>query len=96
MYRICTEDKNRESIFRILDSLVDGYTVTPSIGCWKGQREASLVIDFVNTPVKTVRRIAALILEANHQESVLVLGITAFPFFVTEPVYPERAAHLVA
>ena len=32
MYRILTEDKNRESIFRILDSHVDGYTVSPVMG----------------------------------------------------------------
>jgi hypothetical protein len=96
MYRIYTEDKNRESIFRILDAEVDGYTVTPSIGCWKGQREASLAIDLVDTSVKTVRRIAALILEANHQESVLVVGLPSQSFFVTEPVYPDRAAHLAA
>ena len=82
MYRILTEDKNRESIFRILDSQVEGYTVTPSIGCWKGQREASLAIDLVGTSKLTVETIAAEIKARNEQESVLILDLTAQASFV--------------
>ena len=81
MYRILTEDKNRESIFRILDAEVDGYTVTPSIGCWKGQREASLAIDLIDVPRLTVESIAAEIKAVNAQESVLILDLTAQAIF---------------
>ena len=82
MYRILTEDKNRESIFRILDSHVDGYTVTPVMGSWRGQREASLAIDLVGTSRLTVESIAAEIKARNEQESVLILDLTAQASFV--------------
>ena len=82
MYRILTEDKNRESIFRILDSHVDGYTVTPVMGSWRGQREASLAIDLVGTSKLTVETIAAEIKARNEQESVLILDLTAQASFV--------------
>jgi predicted Zn-dependent protease len=82
MYRILTEDKNRESIFRILDSHVDGYTVTPAIGSWRGQREASLAIDLVNVEGFIVDDIASAIKATNEQESVLVLHFTAQSIFV--------------
>ena len=59
MYRICTEDVNREAILSILDSHVDGYTVSPVMGSGRGQREASLAIDLVGTSKLTVESIAA-------------------------------------
>jgi len=82
MYRIYTEDKNRESIFRILDAEVDGYTVTPSIGCWKGQREASLAIDLLGIPKSVAESIAKQIKAANQQESVLLLDIPVVAEFI--------------
>ena len=82
MYRILTEDKNRESILSILDSHVEGYTVTPSIGSWRGVREASLAIDLLGVPKVTVESIAAEIKARNAQESVLVLDLTAQATFV--------------
>ena len=82
MYRILTEDKNREGIFKILDSHVDGYTVTPAIGSWRGAREASLAIDLVDVDGFIVDDIAAKIKAENKQESVLVLHFTANSFFV--------------
>ena len=82
MYRILTEDKNRESIFRILDSHVDGYTVSPVMGAWRGQREASLAIDLVGASKLTVEAIAAEIKARNEQESVLILDLTAQATFV--------------
>lgn len=82
MFRILTEDKNRSGILSILDSYVDGYTVTPVIGSWKGQRENSLAIDLVGVDAETVRKIATVIKWENTQESVLVLDLTAQSTFV--------------
>jgi hypothetical protein len=82
MYRILTEDKNREAILSILDAHVEGYTVTPSIGSWRGVREASLAIDLLGVPKVTVESIAAEIKARNEQESVLVLSLTAQTTFV--------------
>ena len=82
MYRILTEDVNREGIFKILDSRLDGYTVTPAIGSWRGVREASLAIDLVDVDGFIVDDIAAKIKAENKQESVLVLHFTANSIFV--------------
>ena len=82
MYRILTEDKNRDGIFAILDAQVDGYTVTPAIGSWKGQRENSLAIDFIDTPEGTVVSIAEAIRRANGQESVLVILFQSHAVFI--------------
>jgi hypothetical protein len=82
MYRILTEDKNRETILSILDAHVYGYTVSPVMGAWRGQREASLAIDLVATSKATVVSIATHIKAANEQESVLILDFTAQPIYV--------------
>ena len=75
MYRICTEDKNREAIHAILDSHVEGYAVLPGVGSWKGQREKSLTIDLIGPSLETARQIAEEIKAANQQEAVLLLDI---------------------
>lgn len=82
MYRILTEDKNRESILAILDSHVDGYTVTPVLGAWRGQRENSLAIDIVGIQQFQAEFLAKEIKRKNAQESVLILNLTAQPMFV--------------
>jgi len=82
MYRILTEDINRESIYGILDSHVDGYTVTPSIGSWRGQRERSLAIDLVDVPRDTVEKIAKVIRWENQQESVLIIELPSNHTFI--------------
>ena len=82
MFRILTEDKNRDGILGILDSHVDGYTVTSTQGSWKGQRENSLAIDLIDTPRETVFAIAQAIKVANKQESVLVYEVPVTSTFV--------------
>ena len=82
MYRILTEDKNRNTILAVLDSHVDGYTVTPVIGSWRGTREASLAIDLVGIGYGLAESIAAEIKARNAQESVLILDFTAQATFV--------------
>jgi hypothetical protein len=82
MYRILTEDKNRESILSILDSHVEGYTVTPSIGSWRGVRESSLAIDLLGIPKSVAESIAKQIKAANQQESVLLLDIPVVAEFI--------------
>jgi hypothetical protein len=82
MYRICTEDVNRESIQRILDAHVDGYGLFSGVGCWKGQHENSVSIDLIGASWETVRAIAEAIKVANNQESVLVYEIPVTATFV--------------
>ena len=82
MYRICTEDVNREAIQRILDAHVDGYGLFAGIGCWKGQHEDSLSIDLIGATRETVLAIAEAIKATNKQESVLVYEIPVNATFV--------------
>jgi hypothetical protein len=82
MFRILTEDKNRESVYSILDSHVDGYTLSTGIGAWKGTRENSLAIDLIDVERGTVYQIAESIKQANAQESVLVLEIPVSATFI--------------
>ena len=82
VFRICTEDKNREAIARILDSHVDGYALFYGTGCWKGQHEDSVSIDIIGAERATVYAIADEIRIANEQESVLVYEIDAKAVFI--------------
>jgi hypothetical protein len=82
MYRILTQDKNRALIETIVDSYVDGYTVTHTYGVWKGENEFSLALDFVDVAEELVFIIAKEIKEVNEQESVLVIHFPSTSTFV--------------
>jgi uncharacterized membrane-anchored protein YitT (DUF2179 family) len=84
MYRIYTEDANRSDVYAILDSHVSGYTIIEAIGSWKGQREASLVIELIDVPASTVTAIARTIRAHNKQESVLVVDVPESHVFITD------------
>jgi hypothetical protein len=75
MYRILTEDVNRETIYSILDSYVDGYTIQAGTGSWRGVRENSIAIDLIGIDQTIAEQIALNIKDANKQESVLLLSI---------------------
>lgn len=76
LYRIYTENKNREQIEKIVSELFDGFTVIESTGYWRGQREISLIIEILDTGLVNVAEriefIAEKIKKINDQESVLV------------------------
>jgi hypothetical protein len=82
MYRILTQDKNRALIETIVDSYVDGYTITLTYGVWKGENELSLALDFVDVAEELVFIVAKEIKEANEQESVLVIHFPSTSTFV--------------
>jgi hypothetical protein len=82
MYRILTQDKNRALIETIVDSYVDGYTVTLTYGVWKGEHEFSLALDFVDVAEELVFIVAKEIKEVNEQESVLVVYFPSTSTFV--------------
>lgn len=82
MYRILTEDKNRELVYKILNDHVEGYTLTESIGIWKGVQEKSIALDFIGTDYATVRYVAEHIKTWNGQEAVLILTIATEHEFI--------------
>ena len=48
LYRICTEDKNREAIKAACDVALPGYTIISAIGLWRGVEKSSLVIEYID------------------------------------------------
>jgi len=72
MYRIYTEDVNRELIEQIVADSFDGYTLLPATGVWKGAREQSVVIELSTEDKARVFETARQIKAANKQEAVLV------------------------
>ena len=72
LYRIHTEDKNRERIAQIVGAAFDAWTLLNAEGVWKGQSEHSLVIEVYTESEWMVKAVALQIKEANNQEAVLV------------------------
>lgn len=72
MFRIYTEDLNREVVERILSDRFDGFTITPGNGWWKGVKENSLTIDIDTDEEERVITVAEKIKTVNDQQGVLV------------------------
>ena len=47
LYRVYTEDKNRETTEETIKSLFSGFTLYQGLGFWKGEKEKSLVIEII-------------------------------------------------
>ena len=79
LYRILTEDKNRQDIEKLVGIVFDGFPIYSVTRYWKGQRKASLVIEIYapDLDAELVRFTAEAIKLANGQESVLMLELEA-------------------
>jgi hypothetical protein len=75
MYRLLTEDLRRGRIMKIVSQYVNGATIYPVTGLWKGKLENSLAIELSNVDKESVSDIVRDIKIENHQESVLVQKI---------------------
>ena len=85
LYRILTEDKNKEQVMEIVSSFFEGYTVFSALGVWKRQVEKSLIIEIDSQGLhdgKVVEEIARRIKELNSQEAVMIQRIKSRPMFV--------------
>lgn len=75
LFRIYTEDFNREDIERIILNRVDSYTIIPAIGYWQDTKEESLIIEIIDSNeccLPIVKAIARDIKTSNKQQSVLI------------------------
>ena len=84
LYRICTENKNREQVEAIVAKRFDGFTVFEAKGYWKGQDEASLVIEVIPPEINedNILGLAEDIKALNSQESVLIQELSCVSYFV--------------
>ena len=86
IYRILTENKNRQGLENILKRRFLGFTVTEATGYWQGAREASLIIDIDTLGEEGkigVYQTAREIKDYNGQESVLVQEIASTSLLVS-------------
>ena len=80
LYRIYTEDVNREEIERLAALHFDNFSINNQLGYWLGGREYSCVIE-IYEPVafyhaqQKVGKLAQAIKQANKQEAVLVIEL---------------------
>ena len=76
LYRIYTEDKDRENIRHALKVAgIEGYTFFYGQGCWQGISEQSLIVEVIGPERPTkgkVKRAAEEIKRVNEQKEVLV------------------------
>lgn len=76
MYRLYTQDVNRDRIEHILSRNFEGYTLIPANGAYHGKPESSLVIDLDTKDKERVVSSARDIAKVNNQDSV---GIAYLP-----------------
>lgn len=81
MYRIYVEDQGRVTTFAVEAGLkrhsISGATIYNAIGYWKGEREFSLVIEFVDATRAETFAFAYDLKSDLGQEAVLVVHIPA-------------------
>lgn len=74
LYRIQTEDINRDSIIAIVAQNFGGFTVIPAVGYYRGMRENSIIVEIIANAddYAKIRDIADNIRKQNKQECVLI------------------------
>jgi len=73
LYRIFTEDKNKEQTEKLVTKYYPGFTIIKAQGFWRLQPENSLIIEIVSEDQRDkVEKLCRDIKEANQQESVLL------------------------
>ena len=77
LYRIHTEDKNREDVERIVGARFSGFTILTGTGYWQSTSEPTLVIEIVAPEDRgpEVYDAAEEILRHNEQQAVLVVTV---------------------
>lgn len=76
LYRIYTEDTNRETIVQIVSRWFDGFTLIETTGYYKGVKENGLIIEVISEDLTDALKIQAIeqsIIRENGQECVLTV-----------------------
>ncbi len=77
LYRIYTENVNRQDVEKIVDVAFTGSTTFVACGRWQGKAENSLVVEIIGTEAdeRMVVATANAIKHANSQQAVLVVTL---------------------
>jgi hypothetical protein len=75
LYKIYTEDVNRETVEALVREKFDSFSVQFGTGYYKDEKEASLTIEILAlaTDIGTVRKLARSIKTENQQDAVLLV-----------------------
>ena len=76
VYRVYTEESNRDEIIRLTAKQFETFTLQPTTVYTQGKPERSMVLEFVDTRKKDVAALARDIRRPNGQKSVLVMGLS--------------------
>jgi len=76
-FRIYTEDlgdRALQEVIKLAGSYLEGFTVYRGQGVWRGQSEASLILEVLGDDSlgRTIQGLAAQLKEALHQEAILI------------------------
>jgi hypothetical protein len=82
LYRLFTEDKNRPTLFDLVNCYFPGFTAYPTMGYWQKKKEESLCIEIVTAESHFVYTLAENIKDFNNQESVLVQELSLTSRFI--------------
>jgi hypothetical protein len=72
VYRIYTEDVNRETVIDLVATKFGSFNLSTAKGYWNGVAEESLIVEVITDDGETIRGIAAKIRDYNKQDAVLV------------------------
>ena len=83
LYRLITENKNRDDIEDILKVFFTGSTIYEATGFWKNTKEQSLIIEIDgNGDYFDIVHLAKVIKKLNNQDAVMVQQIRAKTEFI--------------
>lgn len=96
MFRIVTENKNREGVEALLKERFSGFTIFEARGHFKGAEgwynESSLVIEIAGAGRAEMESAACAIRELNQQEAVLLEEVPARSLLLSAPAAGNGAA----
>jgi hypothetical protein len=75
VYRIYTEDFNRQAVVSAVSETFDSFTLHETTGYFKGKAEKSIVIEIVEAREEDIAVVATAIRAINGQKTVLVMGL---------------------
>jgi hypothetical protein len=74
MYRLYTQDVNRDKITEIVAAHFKGFTIFPISGSYEGVQEDSILIEIETADYAKVLQVAGEIRELNNQDEVLIVA----------------------
>ena len=75
-----THEVETDALRSVIETYVEGYTLISSVGFWKGQREPSVIVEFLATEETPVEIIIQHIKQNLHQDAVGYRTIPAIAF----------------